>query len=166
MPVDHRLTHFVRARYARSALMRIVPLAALGLALALILATCSMRAADPSQIPENPASPAQTTPGVLPGPTLSAPAGVAVIALGDLPLEAHQTLDLIAAGGPFPYRQDGVVFQNRERLLPDRPMGHYREYTVRTPGEDDRGARRIVTGADGERYWTDDHYDSFRWISP
>lgn len=81
-----------------------------------------------------------------------------------LPPEAHETLDLIAAGGPFPHRQDGTVFGNRERLLPQRARGWYREYTVRTPGSRDRGTRRIVTGGDPPReYWyTDDHYRSFR----
>lgn len=81
-----------------------------------------------------------------------------------LPAEAHDTLALIARDGPFPHRQDGSVFQNRERLLPARPRGHYREYTVRTPGERTRGARRIVTGGDppSEFWYTDDHYRSFR----
>jgi ribonuclease T1 len=92
--------------------------------------------------------------------------GLPVVQMGDLPPEAAATLALIETEGPFPYRQDGAVFQNREGLLPQRPAGHYREYTVETPGSDDRGARRIVTGADGERYYTDDHYDSFRWIAP
>lgn len=87
-----------------------------------------------------------------------------IIAAEELPIEAIETLALIDAGGPYPYRQDDGIFQNRERLLPDRPDDHYREYTVDTPGSPDRGARRIVTGADGERYWTDDHYDSFREI--
>ena len=96
---------------------------------------------------------------------LNAPSGMAIVALDDLPPEASDTLELIDAGGPFPYRQDGAVFQNREGLLPDRPGGHYREYTVETPGSDDRGPRRIVAGADGELYWTDDHYDSFSWIA-
>jgi ribonuclease T1 len=96
----------------------------------------------------------------------SAPAGMIVVGVGDLPPELAATLALIDAGGPFPYPQDGSTFQNREGLLPERPEGHYREYTVPTPGEDDRGARRIVTGADGERYWTADHYASFAWIAP
>ncbi|MBN8727217.1 MAG: ribonuclease [Xanthomonadales bacterium] len=61
-----------------------------------------------------------------------------------LPPEAANTLELIARGGPFPYRQDGAVFQNRERRLPQAPRGTYREYTVPTPGARDRGARRIV----------------------
>lgn len=79
------------------------------------------------------------------------------------------------------------MFGNRERLLPLRERGHYREYTVRTPGARDRGARRIVAGgcdgppapaakpgrnqphfvapcAAGEYYYTDDHYASFRRI--
>lgn len=81
--------------------------------------------------------------------------------LGDLPPEARDTADLIAQGGPFPYPQDGTVFQNREDLLPDCPSGHYHEYTVETSGSPDRGARRIVTGDDGEHFYTDDHYASF-----
>jgi len=83
-----------------------------------------------------------------------------------LPSEARATLALIAAGGPFPYERDGSVFQNRERILPDEARGYYREYTVVTPGSDDRGARRIVAGAGEERYYTDDHYASFRRIGP
>jgi ribonuclease T1 len=81
-----------------------------------------------------------------------------------LPPEALDTLALIADDGPFPYDQDGATFQNREGVLPDQPRGYYREYTVETPGSPDRGARRIVTGRDGERYYTDDHYDTFRLI--
>jgi ribonuclease T1 len=95
-----------------------------------------------------------------------APAGVPAISVEDLPPEALDTLALIVDGGPFPFRQDGATFQNREGLLPDEPEGYYKEYTVITPGSDDRGARRIVAGAEGELYWTDDHYDSFAWITP
>jgi ribonuclease T1 len=83
-----------------------------------------------------------------------------------LPREALQTLDLIAVGGPFPYPQDGITYRNLERILPNRPGGYYREYTVETPGSPDRGARRIVRGAAGEFYWTADHYASFRRIVP
>ena len=84
--------------------------------------------------------------------------------LPGLPPEAEATLQLIARGGPFPHRQDGTVFHNRERLLPLRPTGYYREYTVRTPGVRHRGARRIVTGGDPPEvyYYTEDHYRSFR----
>jgi ribonuclease T1 len=80
--------------------------------------------------------------------------------------EVRATLDRIAAGGPFPYRKDGTVFRNREGRLPRRPSGYYREYTVKTPGEDDRGARRIVQGRDGDTWYTRDHYDSFVEIDP
>jgi ribonuclease T1 len=73
----------------------------------------------------------------------------------------QQTLALIDAGGPFPYRQDGTVFSNREGLLPTESHGYYHEYTVPTPDSPDRGARRLVTGAPGEAYYTDDHYRSF-----
>jgi ribonuclease T1 len=83
-----------------------------------------------------------------------------------LPHEAVATLQAIERGGPFPYPRDGVVFQNRERLLPERPRGYYHEYTVPTPGEDDRGARRLVTGGDPPEvyYYSDDHYRSFRKV--
>lgn len=85
-----------------------------------------------------------------------------------LPAEAIETLALIQRGGPFPYRKDGTPFQNRERLLPDKPRGYYREYTVPTPGARDRGARRIVSGGDPPEvfYYTADHYRSFREIAP
>jgi ribonuclease T1 len=81
-----------------------------------------------------------------------------------LPREAIETVALIRQGGPFPYQKDGSAFGNRERLLPARERGWYREYTVRTPGARDRGARRIVAGRDGTLYYTDDHYRSFRRI--
>jgi ribonuclease T1 len=84
-----------------------------------------------------------------------------VVSAASLPREARQTLALIESDGPFPYRQDGVTFQNRERILPRKPAGYYREYTVVTPGSRDRGARRIVTGDQGEIYYTADHYNSF-----
>ncbi len=105
------------------------------------------------------------------GPGLSttgppAPQGMATIHTSELPSQARQVLALIEAGGPFPYSQDGVVFENREKLLPKEASGYYHEYTVPTPGSSDRGARRIITGKDGERYYTDDHYDSFSWIVP
>jgi len=83
-----------------------------------------------------------------------------------LPPEAVATLQLIQQGGPFPHRQDGTVFQNREGLLPQRTRGYYREYTVRTPGLSHRGARRIVTGGNPPEvyYYTEDHYRSFRQL--
>jgi ribonuclease T1 len=90
--------------------------------------------------------------------------GFATVSVAALPAQAQETLRLIDAGGPFPYRQDGVVFGNRERLLPSQKNGYYHEYTVRTPGSQDRGARRIITGGPAERYYTDDHYASFRRI--
>ena len=85
-----------------------------------------------------------------------------------LPPEAIETLALIQRGGPFPYRKDGTTFQNRERLLPAKPRGYYREYTVPTPGSRDRGARRIVAGCNPPEvfYYTADHYSSFRQIEP
>lgn len=91
--------------------------------------------------------------------------GLRWISTADLPGEAVRTLQLIKFGGPYPYDQDGVTFENREQILPDRPLGYYREFTVETPGSDDRGARRIVVGNGGEQYYTDDHYDSFYRIA-
>ncbi|MFV6030150.1 ribonuclease domain-containing protein [Streptomyces sp. NPDC056264] len=94
----------------------------------------------------------------------SGTSGLPTVRAADLPPEARKTLGLIARGGPYPYAKDGAVFSNFERILPREPRGYYREYTVRTPGERDRGARRIVTGRNGEIYWTDDHYESFREV--
>ena len=81
-----------------------------------------------------------------------------------LPPEARTTLDLIARGGPFPHSQDGVVFGNYEHRLPVQARGYYHEYTVETPGADNRGARRIITGGMPPEiyYYTNDHYGSFR----
>lgn len=91
--------------------------------------------------------------------------GLAWIAESDLPPEGVETLELIDAGGPFPYPdKDGTTFGNREGILPEESSGYYAEYTVPTPGSDDRGARRIVTGEGGEFYYTEDHYESFSRI--
>ena len=81
-----------------------------------------------------------------------------------LPREAVESIALIRKGGPYPHERDGAVFSNREKRLPARERGWYREYTVRTPGERTRGARRIVAGRDGTLYYTDDHYRSFKRI--
>jgi ribonuclease T1 len=94
---------------------------------------------------------------------------VAPIALKDLPKEGQETYLLIRQGGPFRYEKDGVVFGNRERHLPQAKRGFYREYTVKTPGEKSRGARRIVCGGEDPRvpkhcFYTQDHYTSFREI--
>jgi len=93
--------------------------------------------------------------------------GLPFVLLSDLPPEAADTVALIESNGPFPYSQDGAVFQNREGILPDQPAGYYHEYTVVTPGSEDRGARRIVAGGlgAGELYYSDDHYSSFARIS-
>ena len=92
------------------------------------------------------------------------PPALPEIRLEQLPPEAAETLVRIQRGGPFPYRRDGAVFRNRERRLPAREQGYYREYTVPTPGSKDRGARRIVAGRGSEYYYTDDHYESFRRV--
>lgn len=85
-----------------------------------------------------------------------------------LPPEALDTLQRIERGGPFAHRQDGAIFQNRERLLPRQPRGYYHEYTVETPGSRDRGARRIISGGEPPReyFYSDDHYRSFRRFLP
>lgn len=87
------------------------------------------------------------------------------VALSDLPNEVTATVELIGSGGPFPYDQDGKNFKNREGRLPGgKPDDYYREYTVDTPGATDRAERRVVTGAGGEHYYTDDHYETFRVV--
>lgn len=128
--------------------------------------------ATPASSADNLASPSPTTFTDAPQQNAPAPSptvpveidGVPTVRYEELPPEAHATIALIEQGGPFPYEKDGAVFQNREGRLPPRPSGYYREYTVVTPGEGDRGARRIVTGGGGEFYYTDDHYASFERV--
>jgi ribonuclease T1 len=93
-----------------------------------------------------------------------APAPVVDVRLAVLPPEARQTIALIRKAGPYPYARDGAVFVNREGALPRQKRGYYHEYTVKTPGERTRGARRIVAGSGGDFYYTDDHYNRFRHI--
>ncbi|MET7884677.1 ribonuclease [Streptomyces avermitilis] len=96
----------------------------------------------------------------------TADAAVDSICYTKLPSQAYDTLDLIASNGPFPYSQDGVVFQNREGVLPSQSSGYYHEYTVITPGSSTRGAKRIVTGKKTqEDYYTSDHYVTFNLIN-
>jgi ribonuclease T1 len=90
---------------------------------------------------------------------------IPAIPKAELPVEGLDTLRLIKQGGPFPYPRDGVVFGNHEHMLPQRPRDYYREYTVKTPGARDRGARRIVCGPLPECYYTEDHYRTFRRIT-
>jgi len=100
----------------------------------------------------------------------SAPAGAANPGLGapvsvaELPREARDTIALIHKGGPYPYAKDHAIFGNREGKLPKQKRGYYHEYTVKTPGERTRGARRIVAGKGGEMYYSPDHYTSFRRV--
>lgn len=147
------------------------------MALALTLCACGLsqvRQDVPEVLPQlatalaplNATAPAQDTVESRATPLPAAIDGLPVITRDQLPPEARETLLLIERGGPFPYRQDGLVFQNRERLLPRKPAGYYREYTVVTPGSPDRGARRIVMGEGGEIYYTTDHYRSFARVLP
>jgi ribonuclease T1 len=97
------------------------------------------------------------------------PAALQTVARAELPAQAQTMMTLIEQGGPFKYDKDGTVFGNREKILPARQRGYYREYTVKTPGERSRGARRIVCGGQQPRspdacFYTDDHYGSFRQI--
>lgn len=109
--------------------------------------------------------------------------GMPVLQADQLPAEGQQVLRALREGGPFRYSKDGTVYQNRNGALPNRPRGHYREFTVATPGEGDRGARRLVVGGCGaqresrrggvwaqpcsqanEVFYTADHYESFRRV--
>ncbi|GGV10653.1 hypothetical protein GCM10010275_59470 [Streptomyces litmocidini] len=131
------------------------PRVLLALVLAVLLAGCSSGGG---------AAPVDRAPARTAAAAPTSTSGLPVVRTSELPPEARRTLDLIARGGPFPYAKDGAVFSNFERVLPRRERGHYHEYTVRTPGERDRGARRIVTGRSGETYYTDDHYETFREV--
>lgn len=107
------------------------------------------------------------------GPAAARPTGAGVanpsrlpeVKASELPAEARQVLMMIARGGPYPYSRDNITFGNFERVLPQKPSGYYREFTVPTPGESDRGARRIIAGDAGEKYYTADHYSSFSFIA-
>jgi ribonuclease T1 len=101
------------------------------------------------------------------GPGTSSPAPVTTgTAGGEEGAAIAATLRLVEERGPFPHRADGEVFENREGLLPEEPRGYYHSYTVETPGSEDRGARRLITGAGGELFYTRDHYDSFERYEP
>ncbi|MCT9088216.1 ribonuclease [Streptomyces sp. ASQP_92] len=107
---------------------------------------------------------ASATP-LAPSATSVSVASVGSVCYSALPSQAHDTLRLIDQGGPFPYSQDGVVFQNREGVLAQRSTGYYHEYTVITPGAPTRGTRRIITGERSqEDYYTADHYATFRLV--
>ncbi|MET9347431.1 ribonuclease domain-containing protein [Streptomyces termitum] len=149
------------------------PRVLLALVLAVLLAGCSgggtttapptrhATASAPASLP----APSSASSSAVPSPApASGVSGLPTVRPEALPPEARATLALIAKGGPYPYAKDGTVFGNFERVLPKRPRGYYHEYTVKTPGSRDRGARRIVTGRDGDAYYTDDHYESFREV--
>ncbi|MFD8499808.1 ribonuclease domain-containing protein [Amycolatopsis sp. NPDC059657] len=119
--------------------------------------------ADDAPAKPAPSSSQAVSSGKLPG----SDSGLPVKGLSTLPSEAADTWKLIKANGPFPYpRNDGVPFENREKVLPRKDSGYYKEYTVKTPGSPDRGARRLVTGSGKELYYTGDHYSSFVVVDP
>lgn len=142
---------------------RLVGLVLVLLGLLLVVVACSGAGSTP-----------KPTVAPTPGPAVTAPFSPdppsdwsgRTIPMGDLPSQAIDALKLVELGGPYPYRQDDGVFGNREGLLPARPSGAYREYTVVTPGSPDRGARRLVIGEGRFVYYTDDHYASFRFVTP
>jgi ribonuclease T1 len=137
----------------------------LALALLVVLLVVAGRSGllDPGQRAEPASRSTPTARGTEPAPDPES--GLWFVELTALPAEARRTVTLIDRGGPFPYPKDGSVFGNRERVLPVRPSGYYREYTVPTPGERDRGARRIVTGDRARQlFYTGDHYASFARI--
>lgn len=141
------------------------------LGLSVVLSGCGK--GEPQSRAQTPGYPAEAIqqvraeqPAVIGGQTQD---GLPAAHIAQLPGQAVATLRLIEAGGPFPYEKDGIVFGNRERLLPRRPRGYYHEYTVSTPRSRDRGARRIVCGGSlrqiGDCDYTDDHYASFKRIA-
>ncbi|MFF1906087.1 ribonuclease domain-containing protein [Kitasatospora sp. NPDC058218] len=127
------------------------------------VASAGVTTTSPKPSAPRPSPPAGTTPAPAGGWVPTDPALADVCRTG-LPGQALDTLGLIAKGGPYPYRSDGIVFENRENRLPRKASGYYHEFTVVTPGSGDRGARRVVTGSTGEQYWTADHYATFQEI--
>jgi ribonuclease T1 len=148
-------------------------LAALAMLFALLVSACAGIASDagaasPSTDPAAAASLPLSDPARSDSVARPVPADWdgGTVELSGLPPEALATIELISAGGPHPFPQDGATFHNREGILPGRAEGFYREFTVETPGSPDRGARRLVVGEDGAIYYTTDHYDSFRLVIP
>ncbi|GAB2742046.1 guanyl-specific ribonuclease [Sinomonas soli] len=145
----------------RPALRRVaVPLVLLAMAVAGLLSACGALTADAGRSPSLSASARAAAPST----ARTNPSRLAEVKASQLPREGRDTLARIARGGPYPYSRDGVVYSNFEKILPAKPSGYYHEYTVTTPGSSDRGARRIVAGQQGDSYYTDDHYASFRFI--
>ncbi len=98
------------------------------------------------------------------GGQYNATSQITAISIAQLPPEGREVLKIIKQGGPFEYERDGVVFGNRERILPKQSRGYYHEYTVKTPGVRHRGTRRIVCGIVPECYYSNDHYKTFARI--
>ncbi|RJF71588.1 ribonuclease [Deinococcus cavernae] len=148
-----------------------LPLAAV---LASLLVACDLptgKTATPNTGTSTTSPPAQVQKQSAREPANDPISGLKWISLRELPREGQQMHVLIGKGGPFRYSKDGATFGNREGLLPSHARGYYREYTVKTPGEDDRGARRIICGGQpvtstAECYYTADHYSTFRRIRP
>ncbi|BCW52604.1 ribonuclease domain-containing protein [Arthrobacter sp. StoSoilB13] len=137
------------------------------LVIAVVALVVALVGGGPLTVPQETSSTQTTTaePGSASAPpSVANPSALPTINASQLPREAQQTLALIAKGGPYPYDRDGVNFGNFEGLLPKKSSGFYKEYTVPTPGEPDRGARRIIVGKDTAKYYTADHYDSFKFI--
>lgn len=88
-----------------------------------------------------------------------------IVFRGDVDLQP--TLDRIDAGQRLDrYNNDGIVFQNREGRLPRKPPGYYREWVQPTENLRGPGPQRIVSGKDGDRWYTPDHYAHFYRIQP
>jgi ribonuclease T1 len=139
--------------------------AALAIVAALFLGLTTASTATAASSSSSSAGPTLYSAPTTPAYAVQAADAIASCALSSLPPEASDTLDLIHSGGPFPYDQDGTVFSNREGILPSESSGYYHEYTVKTPGSPDRGARRLIGGgattSPEHVYYTDDHYASF-----
>ncbi|WBP88974.1 ribonuclease [Kitasatospora cathayae] len=120
----------------------------------------------PSAPKPSPPAGGASTPSAPNGAWTPADPALADVCRTKLPSQAQDTLALIAKNGPYPYNRDGIVFENRESRLPKKGNGYYHEFTVVTPGSDDRGTRRVVTGGAGEQYWSPDHYATFQEIDP
>ena len=80
--------------------------------------------------------------------------------------EVQKTIDNIKLNRPaFP--RDGIPFENNFKISPDSQRlntgsGPYREWTIKTPGVGNRGARRIVVDTKtGQAFYSHDHYNTF-----
>lgn len=77
-------------------------------------------------------------------------------------VDLAKTVERVDAGRVLSeYRHDGIEFKNIERRLPSKPRSYYREWVHPTKGLRGPGPQRVLSGKEGELFYTWDHYSHF-----